>query len=74
MSLVTEQDLIQSLLATLPPEEAKAAFDRARDAAGIAVKEAYEPADVIAISSAMLTDLHDQANQLFLEIEAGLSK
>lgn len=72
MSLVTEQDLIQSLLATLPPEEAKAAFTRAREAAGIPAKEGYEPADVISISSAMLSELHDEANRLFVEIEAGL--
>lgn len=72
MSLVTEQDLIQSLLATLPPEEAKAAFERARTAAGLPAKEGYDPADVIAISSAMLSELHEQANQLFVEIEAGL--
>jgi len=72
MSLVSEKDLIESLLATLPPDEAKAAFERARTAAGIPAKEGYEPADVISISSAMLSDLHDQANQLFVEIEAGL--
>ncbi len=72
MSLVTEKELIESLLATLPPEEAKVAFERARTAAGIPAKEGYEPADVISISSAMLSDLHEQANQLFVEIEAGL--
>lgn len=72
MSLVSEKDLIESLLATLPPDEAKAAFERARTAAGIPAKESYDPADVISISSAMLSDLHDQANQLFVEIEAGL--
>ena len=72
MSLVTEKELIESLLATLPPDEAKEAFDRARAAAGIPTKEGYDPADVISISSAMLNDLHEQANQLFGEIEAGL--
>ncbi|MNK88709.1 hypothetical protein D3C87_1086830 [compost metagenome] len=72
MSLVTEKELIESLLATLPPDEAKEAFDRARTAAGIPSKESYDPADVISISSAMLNDLHEQANLLFGEIEAGL--
>ena len=72
MSLVSEKDLIESLLATLPPDEAKEAFARARAAAGVPAKEGYEPADVISISSAMLSELHEQANQLFVEIEAGL--
>jgi len=72
MSLVTEKELIESLLATLPPEEATEAFERARTAAGIPSKEAYDPADVISISSALLTELHEQANKLFGEIEAGL--
>lgn len=72
MSLVTEQDLIQSLMANTPDEEAKASFARAREAAGIPAKEAYEPAEVIAISSMLLNELQDQAYQLFEEIEASL--
>ncbi|GEM_PF-4996007 len=72
MSLVTEQELIQSLLAALPDDEAKVAFERARTAAGVPAKEGYDPADIISISSAMLSELHEQANQLFVEIEAGL--